>query len=294
MAPKQGTATAARPVEGAASVPVVESSRPADAAAFGAFLREQREARHLTVRQIAEITKISSHHFHALERGDIRRWPGGMYRRAMFRAYAQAIGLDTEHTVRTFLEVFSEEPADAPVASRPVEHAIVPGSDVIRRAGSAVRSVSAAVAVLLMGWYAATYFRGTMKSDRASTLPPSPTEAKATLEMQPALEPVVDTQATLTATAGTARETVSSPAPAAAAPVDGELRVQSDPDGAQVTVNGIGWGRTPVTVKYLPLGEKRVRLTKDGYATAERRIQITAERPVRPLHVTLQPRANDN
>lgn len=66
--------------------------------------------------------------------------------------------------------------------------------------------------------------------------------------------------------------------------------MQSDPDGAQVTVNGIGWGRTPVTIKYLPMGEKRVRLSKDGYQSAERRIDITAERPIRPLRVTLQPR----
>jgi cytoskeleton protein RodZ len=280
MAPSQGTATAPQ---------VAKAPEPAPAA-FGAFLREHREARHLTIKQIAEITKIASHHFHALERGDIRRWPGGMYRRAMFRAYAQAIGLDAEETVRTFLEVFSEEPPDAASdASRATAQATVQTSDVGRRAASAARIVGAAAALLFMGWYAASYIRGVIRSDRVSTPPPVPAEAKATLELQPALEPVVDTQATLTATVGTASKNVSSPAPAAA-PIEGELSVQSDPDGAQVTINGIGWGRTPVTVKYLPFGEKRVRLTKDGYVSAERRIQITAERPVRPLRVTLQPR----
>jgi hypothetical protein len=40
--------------------------------------------------------------------------------------------------------------------------------------------------------------------------------------------------------------------------------------------------------------EKRVQLTKDGYVSVERRIEITAERPVRPLRVTLQPRAAAN
>jgi hypothetical protein len=67
--------------------------------------------------------------------------------------------------------------------------------------------------------------------------------------------------------------------------------VESDPEGAQVTVNGVGWGRTPVTIKYLPIGEKRVRLTKDGYVSIERRVQISAERPVGVLRVTLEPRA---
>jgi hypothetical protein len=77
----------------------------------------------------------------------------------------------------------------------------------------------------------------------------------------------------------------------AAVPTEGELLVESVPDGAQVTVNGIGWGRTPLTIKYVPIGEKRVRLTKDGYVSTERRVQISAERPVGALRVTLEPRA---
>jgi hypothetical protein len=47
-----------------------------------------------------------------------------------------------------------------------------------------------------------------------------------------------------------------------------------------------------VTIKYLPLGEKRVRLTKDGYVSTEQRVQISAERSVGTLSVTLQPRAD--
>jgi hypothetical protein len=75
---------------------------------------------------------------------------------------------------------------------------------------------------------------------------------------------------------------------------EGELRVQSDPDGARVTVNGVGWGPTPATIKHLPLGEKRVRLTKDGYLSAERRVRMTAEQPVQTVQVTLQPRADSH
>ena len=90
------------------------------------------------------------------------------------------------------------------------------------------------------------------------------------------------------ATSGETNETINETAPL----IEGELRVESDPDGAHVTINGIGWGRTPVTIKYLPMGEKRVRLTRDGYVSAERRVQISAERPVGALSVTLQPRAD--
>src|SRR5262245_66314813 len=99
------------------AVTAVEISQAADPTAFGGRLRAQREARHLTVQQIADSTKIASHHFSSLERGDIRQWPTGMYRRAMVRAYARAIGLDPEETVRTFVRVYSEQQDGSAVGS---------------------------------------------------------------------------------------------------------------------------------------------------------------------------------
>jgi hypothetical protein len=63
----------------------------------------------------------------------------------------------------------------------------------------------------------------------------------------------------------------SDPAPAAAPPsAVTELVVTTQPSGARVTVNGIGWGSSPVAIKYLPPGDKRIRVSKDGYGTAER------------------------
>jgi hypothetical protein len=35
-------------------------------------------------------------------------------------------------------------------------------------------------------------------------------------------------------------------------------------------VNGIAWGISPVTIRHLPPGEKRVRVSKEGYAAQER------------------------
>lgn len=295
MAPSQGKATAPRIAQNAPSAPAVETPGPVSPAVFGASLRAQREARKQTLQQIAEITKIATRHLQSLERGDIRHWPGGMYRRAMIRAYAGAIGLDAPETVRRFLEVFPEEtPAiAADAAAQPHRY----GAPIIRRAAPIVGIVGAATAALmLVGWYAVSYIRGAVNADRVSTPPSAPPEAFATVGTTPAPEPdpVSGNAGPLAGTSGTAREdsseAVAEDVTSVTAPVEGELRVQSDPEGAQVTVNGIGWGRTPVTIKYLPMGEKRVRLSKDGYQSTERRIDITAERPIRPLRVTLQPR----
>jgi hypothetical protein len=36
-----------------------------------------------------------------------------------------------------------------------------------------------------------------------------------------------------------------------------------------VTVNGISWGVSPVTIRHLPPGAKRIRATKEGFAASE-------------------------
>ena len=287
MAPNQG-ATAARVVEREASAPEAAPQWGSDPASFGAFLRGQREARHLTIQQVAETTKIASRHFTSLERGDIRRWPGGMYRRAMVRAYAQAIGLNVEETVRRFLAVFPPDQDEAPVASRPAPQPEVRRPAVFRRVAAATGIAGVSAAVMLIGWNAMSYIRGAMQPDIVSTASPAPAGESANVETAgPLLPNETPSASTPAATSGATDETAAS-----AAVSEGELRVQSEPDGAQVTVNGIGWGRTPVTIKYLPLGEKRVRLTKDGYVSTEQRVQISAERSVGTLSVTLQPRAD--
>ena len=48
----------------------------------------------------------------------------------------------------------------------------------------------------------------------------------------------------------------------------------TQPAGARVTVDGIGWGLTPVTIRFLPPGNKRIRVSKDGYAATERVVSV--------------------
>jgi hypothetical protein len=57
-----------------------------------------------------------------------------------------------------------------------------------------------------------------------------------------------------------------------------QLVVASQPEGARVTVDGIGWGVTPVTIRHLRPGSKRIRVTHDGYAAAERVIEVHQDR----------------
>jgi hypothetical protein len=62
--------------------------------------------------------------------------------------------------------------------------------------------------------------------------------------------------------------------PAPALGVGTELVIRTQPEGARVTVNGIGWGVSPVTIRHLEPGDKRVRVTLDGYAAVERSVAV--------------------
>jgi transcriptional regulator with XRE-family HTH domain len=75
---------------------------------FSGRLRRERERRQIALSSIAANTKISAGLFAALERGDVSRWPTGIYRRSFIRAYATAIGLDPEATAREFFELFPD------------------------------------------------------------------------------------------------------------------------------------------------------------------------------------------
>jgi cytoskeletal protein RodZ len=76
---------------------------------FGSRMRHVREERGVSLREIAEATKISVSVLEALERSDISRLPGGIFSRAFVRAYAAAIGIDPEQTVREFMSQFPDE-----------------------------------------------------------------------------------------------------------------------------------------------------------------------------------------
>ena len=72
----------------------------------GARLREAREKKGISLRQIAATTRISMMSLEALERNDLSRLPGGIFTRAFIRAYAGEVGLDPERTIQDFIVQF--------------------------------------------------------------------------------------------------------------------------------------------------------------------------------------------
>ncbi|MCU1382234.1 MAG: cytoskeletal protein RodZ, partial [Acidobacteria bacterium] len=80
---------------------------------FGHMLREARERRGVSLRQIANATKIAVAVLEGLERNDISKLPGGIFGRAFVRSYAIEVGLDPETTIQAFIAQFPNDPVVA-------------------------------------------------------------------------------------------------------------------------------------------------------------------------------------
>jgi len=99
-----------------------------DPRSFGDWLRRERERRDITLRAISDRTKIGTGLLEGLERGDVSRWPGGIYRRAFLRAYADAIGLDADLALANFEQLFPSPDSPSATQRGPVS-APAPGGD---------------------------------------------------------------------------------------------------------------------------------------------------------------------
>jgi len=262
-------------------------------AEFGERLLRGREQNNHSLQEIADITKIAIHQLRALERGDLHRLPGGLYRRAIVRQYAGAVGLNVEETLRDLANVRGEVDRDV----QPVDAVAAPRGD----AGSSPSStalwssatpllVAGTVAVLAAVWYSAG------PTPPAADVPVTAASAPAAQADVPPIALAAGTEA-VRATAGDidlATESAVLKEPETINIIDadtteGELRVTSEPSGAQITVNGIGWGVTPVTIPYMPFGKKVIRATMPGFLSAQRVFDFLPDRRGRAVRIQLSP-----
>jgi hypothetical protein len=85
--------------------------------------------------------------------------------------------------------------------------------------------------------------------------------------------PAVETVAALVEAPTVPLVPIALPDPVAATAAT-SLVIRTEPDGARVTVNGIGWGESPITIRNLEPGEQHIRVTMDGYTATERSVVI--------------------
>jgi hypothetical protein len=95
-------------------------------ASFGETLKRARELRDISLRDIADATKINLRYLEALEHNRFEILPGGVFNKGFIRAYARFIGADGEALVDGYLqEIAAREAAAAgasPTPSQPGLH----------------------------------------------------------------------------------------------------------------------------------------------------------------------------
>lgn len=83
---------------------------------FGAWLRGQREAREISLREIAEDTKISLRYLEALEEDRHEVLPATVFAKGFLREYGKFVGLDPDDVINRYISSFpsTERVEEAP------------------------------------------------------------------------------------------------------------------------------------------------------------------------------------
>jgi hypothetical protein len=78
---------------------------------FGSRFKQEREARHLSLGDVARVTKIPERSLERLEGGRFDELPAEVFVRGFVRSYARAVGLDPDEMARRYGEIVQ---TDAP------------------------------------------------------------------------------------------------------------------------------------------------------------------------------------
>jgi cytoskeletal protein RodZ len=308
------------------STPAIESPIPTseDRASFGLFLVAARHRAGRSLEDIACTTKVRKGFLNALEEGRVEVMPEGIYRRAILRNYAAAVGLDPLVALERFDRTFGGQAPPEECDTAPPVAGSRSGSQTQQEARvramaeswRSARSIELPASCLAAAMAAFTLVfisqfvlhldgvESTVSDGVVSTASPAAT-AEGGLSPGPPASAANDVDPSIGTGGHGPAERLPAPVSTQTAldaieesAADGETRltqesrlvITSNPAGARVTVDGIGWGFTPVTVRYLPPGTKAVRVTKDGYIGRERRVNVSGDGETVAVQLTLRPR----
>ena len=238
----------------------------------GVRLREAREARGLSLRHIADATKLSVRVLAALEEQRIEGLPTGIYRRAAVRSYAREVGLDVEQTLLAHLR---EYPDDLPMPGTAMATLIGPTvpSRVPRLFGwlGVIVPAVAAVAYLVLAFGVPGETRATGQARLMLTEPTAPILAQRVAYVAPdrillSLRSTAATRVTVVTDREVSADRVIEPSTTLDVSFSETIEIRTD-DGARVQVGAGGKpGRTlgPAGVP------QHLTLTRATYADALR------------------------
>ena len=117
---------------------------------LGEKLRQAREARDITISEVAEQTRISPLYIESIENDDYRILPGGIFNKGFVKSFAKYVGVDEQEALQDYSRLISEHPGS------PAEDIKTYRPEVLtddRVSSSSIPTIIVAVVILgLMTW----------------------------------------------------------------------------------------------------------------------------------------------
>jgi cytoskeleton protein RodZ len=179
----------------------------AESGSFGDWLRRQREMREISLRDIADRTKISLRYLEAMENDRFDLLPAPIFAKGFLREYARYVGLSPDDVVNHYLSVHHpEELATDPKEATGVRHrpkSIDPGQPAFQRSWSyglilALVGVVLLVLVAVIAYFADRRHEEPVSSAQAPAIAaPPPAAVQSTPPAPPPAAPVAPLEVSL-------------------------------------------------------------------------------------------------
>lgn len=79
------------------------------ASTLGEKLQEAREARGISISEVAEQTRISSHYLEGIEADDYSALPGGIFNKGFVKSYAKYVGVDEQEALQDYAKLVASQ-----------------------------------------------------------------------------------------------------------------------------------------------------------------------------------------
>lgn len=76
---------------------------------LGEKLRQARDARGITISEVAEQTRISALYIESIENNDYQTLPGGIFNKGFVKSYAKYVGVDEQEALRDYNNLIAEQ-----------------------------------------------------------------------------------------------------------------------------------------------------------------------------------------
>src|SRR5581483_2915781 len=213
---------------------------------LGEELRQARENKGISLRQISDATHIGIRFLQALESDNYKILPGGIFNRAFVKSFARYIGLDEEQALARYQQQLEEQGGEPPRSSAPRFDAL---EDNETSSWSSTLLAVAVIVIIGLGAYGAYRYFGQEKKPEKKPEAPTPT---ATLPV--VAVPQTPTPATGPSPGASPEASVTpaaSPSPSPAPPLAGalQLRLQAKDGDCWIKVKTDNVGQEAVILK---------------------------------------------